>query len=122
MFPIILGLFALARAGGLVRENGQGWGQKGAHRAGHSHPKGHPDVAVVAQNEGFGSVVAGAFDDFGAPSGRVGDQAQREENSSEGLKWTTNGEDRAANAGSAARGQKREKVGDDHQGQTQAEK
>lgn len=122
VFPFILGLFALAGSGRLVSENGQGRCQKSANSSGNGDPKSHSNIAISPQNKGFWTVSTSIFDRLGSPAGRVSEQSQSKENSSEGLKWTTNGKDRAANAATAACGQKRKKVSDDHQGQTQAKK
>ena len=80
LVPPVGGLTAL---GGLVGEHCEGAGQGSADGSGHGHPVGSSDL-TAAEDEGVG-FSTDIPDLVGPPAGRVGQQAQREEDSSEHL-------------------------------------
>ena len=80
LVPPVGGLTAFS---GLIGEHGEGAGQGGADGSRHGHPVGSSNL-TAAEDEGVG-FSTDISDLVGPPAGRVGQEAEREEDSSEHL-------------------------------------
>lgn len=98
-----LGPFTLCR---LVCPDSERRGEHCADGSGDGKPEGEPDLAVISKLEDASLASAvHLIDDFRAPSGWIGDQAQGEEDGGKRLERPTNGEHRTADASPAADGE-----------------